>query len=118
MWSWIGKGRPWTFQKTFTYPRFDQEQQLHQQIEKAPFPVSFSWQSCASLCKSPVQLFVFSPLSVAELLPLCEWEGNSACMCYFFFLFFFPIRQWEKFGVDWVKSVMFEGNTGLRGRDP
>lgn len=39
-------------------------------------------------------------------------------VCATFFYIFFPIRQREKFGVDWVKSVMFEGNTGLRGRDP
>lgn len=71
-WSWFGKGRSWTFQKAFTHPRFDKEQRLCRKIDKARLPVSFICQCYPSLCKSQVLLSTFSPVSVAELLPLCE----------------------------------------------
>lgn len=114
-WSWFGKGRSWTFQKAFTHPRFDQEQLLLQKIDKARLSVSFTCWCCSTLCKNQVLLSAFSPLSVAELLPLCEWETS----CFFECMRTPPsIRKLEKFGVDWAKSVMFEGKTGLRGHDP
>lgn len=48
-WSWLGKGRSWTFHKVFNHPWFDPEQQLCQKIDKARFSVSFTCQGC-SVC--------------------------------------------------------------------